>query len=224
MLKLLVTAAWEPELVALRAAVRGGGPELDGVDVVFATLGVGVVEASFGMALALEAHRDANAAIFVGTAGALPGPSSPALLEVVVGASVHLVDVACLMGEAETPAPMPTVALLDEVLTNALASDARRVRVANTLGVTVDDGVAMRLAEHASVEHLEAFAFARGCARAGVPAGVVLAIANGVGARGRAEWRANHEQASALAAGVVWASLPQLRSAVGGIEPSPKAR
>ncbi len=81
--------------------------------------------------------------------------------------------------------------------------------------MTTDDAVALALAAAtgAQVEHLEAFAVARACADAGVPFGAVFCVANTVGARGRDEWRANHERAAAAAcAAINLRSRPTMRS------------
>src|SRR5260370_13344020 len=79
---------------------------------------------------------------------------------------------------------------------------ARRVSVATTLAVTVDDGVATQMARATSahVEHLEAHAVATACAVRGVVFSAVLGVANIVGAQAREQWRANHRRASEAAA------------------------
>jgi hypothetical protein len=110
---------------------------------------------------------------------------------------------------------MPAEALFDRGLHDALVSaGAKSVQIANTVGITTDDALAGRLARAASgsgvvadVEHLEAFAFARACAVAGVPCATALGIANVVGSTGRAEWLAGHVRASQEAADVAWRAL-----------------
>ena len=157
-------------------------------------------------------HRP-DLALLLGTAGVLPRSDAPALGEVVVASAVRLVDAAILDGTAQLPAPMPAAATLDGAVHAALvAAGARSVQIANTVGITVDDALAARIAGAGGddVEHLEAFAFARACASAGVPCGIVLGVANVVGSRGRAEWLANHTAASARAADVAWDALAAL--------------
>ena len=217
-LKLLVAAAWEPELTQFRNQLAAG-PAPDGLEIVLAPLGVGVVEAAIGMTQCVARHGP-DLALLLGTCGSLPSPggatsasrAAGAAFEVVVASRIRLVDHGASAGVAELPAPMPGEAVLDPSMHDALVSaGARSVQIANTLGITIDDGVASKLAGTGhDVEHLEAFAFARACACAGVPCGVVLGVANVVGANGRAEWLANHERASARAGDVAWGALTAL--------------
>jgi nucleoside phosphorylase len=150
------------------------------------------------------ARHSPAAALLVGTCGGFAGRSLP-LGAVVAGESVRLVDGAVALGTAALPDPMPSHVTFDVALHDALVSaGARSVQIANTLGITTDDELATRLAAGgADVEHLEAFAFARACARAGLPCSAALAVANGVGSKGRAEWLAGHVGASASAGELV---------------------
>jgi nucleoside phosphorylase len=168
------------------------------------------------MTRCIERHEP-DLALLLGTAGVLPGRAAPRLGEVVTASLVRLVDGGLLDGASQLPAPMPDTAALDVAVHEALvAAGARSVQIANTLGITVDDALASRIvaAGRDDVEHLEAFAFARACAAAGVPCGIVLGIANIVGSRGRDEWLANHARASASAADVGWAALAGLVATV----------
>jgi nucleoside phosphorylase len=216
-LKLLVVAAWEPELARLRARIADRRPQRP--ELVLETVGVGLVEASIAMTRCIEAHRP-TAALFLGTCGVFldathATASSPALevLAVVTAARAELVDASAVEGKAALPGPMPARATFDDRLRSALVqAGARSVHVANTVAITTDDALAARLACDGAhqVEHLEAFAFARACAVASVPSAAALAVANVVGARGRAEWLANHLQASATVADLVFDALPAL--------------
>lgn len=226
MLKLLVVAAWEPELTRLRqrsADVRHGASR-PVFELVLDTIGVGVVEAAVGMTQCIVRHAPA-AALLIGTCGAFrtagasgrsggPGIDSGAsridLGAAVAGARVCIVDAAVIAGGAALPEPMPAVAPFDAAIHAALvAAGARSVQIANTVGITTADAHAAQLVEAGcgEVEHLEAFGFARACAAAGVPCGAVLGVANTVGASGRAEWLAGHVSASAVAADLAWDAL-----------------
>ncbi|CAN5916875.1 hypothetical protein BH11MYX4_BH11MYX4_63150 [soil metagenome] len=193
-MKFLVVAAWEPELARFRE--RAGAAPIDGVELVLETLGVGIVEASLGMTRCVVRHTP-EVALLIGTAGALPRADALGIGQVVVASAVRLVDAGILDGRAELPPPMPATARLDGAVHDVLvARGVKSVQIANTVGITVDDALAARLgAGDDHVEHLEAFAFARACAASSVRAGIVLGIANGVGARGHAEWLANHTRA-----------------------------
>ena len=201
-MKFLVVAAWEPELAAFRT--RAG--TMAAGDVVMETMGVGLVEAAIAMTRCVERHRP-SAALLLGTCGAFALPIGT----VVTASKVHLACGGITDGAAALPAPMPATASFDEELHAALvAAGAKSVQIANTLGITIDDALASRLAASGGVEHLEAFAFARACAAAGgtaIPCAVVLGVANVVGARGRAEWLANQDSASAKAADVAYKAM-----------------
>src|SRR5579872_5164136 len=71
----LVLSAWEPELAPLRRLLRGSPLARD---VVLEAIGVGTVDAAVGAAHALTRTRPRRA-LFVGTAGAYPGPAARAL-------------------------------------------------------------------------------------------------------------------------------------------------
>lgn len=206
-MKVLVAAAWEPELTRLRELTAGGVP---GVELALGPIGVGSVEASIGMTRRIAEHLP-DVALLLGTCGAIGDLS---IGDVVVASSVHLVDGAVLSGDAELPGPMPSSVDLDRALHDAIAGGgaAKSVRIANTFGITVTDAYAAQLAATASwdVEHLEAFGFARACALADVRCAIVLAVANPVGASGRAAWRASHGWASARAAEAAHAALVRM--------------
>lgn len=209
-LKLLVVAAWEPELLRFRERLAASGGV--GIEIAMEVLGVGLVEASLGMMRCVARHKP-DLALLLGTGGVLPRTEAPRLGDAVAASRVRLLDAGILDGVSQLPAPMPAEAALDVAMHEALVgAGARSVRIANTLGITVDDALAARMvsAGRDDVEHLEAFAFARACASASVPCGIVLGIANVVGSRGRAEWLANHTAASAHAADIAWAALAAL--------------
>ncbi len=199
--KVLVVAAWDPELRRIRERDDAGS-------LLTAAIGVGLVEAGIGMTRCIETHRP-DLAFLVGTCGALhPLPTGA----VVVASQIRLVEASVLAGEAELPAPMPVEAAPPKHLHDVLVeAGARSVQIANTIGITITDAHAARLAREAyEIEHLEAFAFARACASANVPCAIVLAVANAVGAAGRGEWRANHDAASARAGDTLYDALPAL--------------
>ncbi|AKU98199.1 5'-methylthioadenosine nucleosidase [Labilithrix luteola] len=201
-MKLLVVAAFEPELTEFRSLAR----DANVANLEVAAIGVGLVEAAIGMTRAIHQHRPTHA-LLLGTCGAFAG--GVAINDVVTGARAILLDGPSVESRAALPPPLPQecgLALAPPIV----AAGATSVEIANTLGITTDDALATNLSAAASkhpnpngaVEHLEAFAFARACAAAGVVAGVVLGVANVVGSRGREQWRANHVGASAKAAQV----------------------
>jgi len=208
-LKLLVVAAWEPELSRFRERLSELPP---GIELVLETLGVGLVEASIAMTRCVV-REEPSAALLLGTCGAFG--TELGVGTVVSGARVQIVDASVVDGAAALPAPMPTEATFDRGLHDALVgAGAKSVQIANTVGITTDDALAERLARAADVEHLEAFAFARACAAARIPCAAALGVANVVGSKGRAEWLAGHARASQEAADVAWRALPAIMTSL----------
>ena len=190
-MKLLVVAAWEPELERFRELARE--PLITHIA---AGVGIGLVDAAIGTAGLLAEHAP-DSVLLLGTCGSAPG-SSLAIGDIVVARSVLLVDPATAEGRAAlpwSPAPIEGAEVAAFVAAGAIAA-----RVATTLGITTDDALAATLARDAETEHLEAYAVARACAVRGIPCTVLLGITNVVGSTGRAAWRANHVAVSAKVA------------------------
>ncbi len=160
-------------------------------------VGVGLVESALFASRAI-AERKPSSVVLVGTAGAY-GKAGLAIGDVIVASEIVLAAPSGALIEGAMPTSLATDVALSSLF------DAKRVRVATTLSITTNDDVARALEQstQAEVEHLEAFAVGRACAIANVPFTAVLGIANFVGARGRDEWRANHERAAAAACAVV---------------------
>ncbi len=146
--------------------------------------------------------------MLVGTCGAYD--SSIAIGRVVVSRRVVLADPGVAGELSAYPDPMSTELVADAALGEALrAHGAQPTDVATTLAVTTDDPLAGRLSAftRCGAEHLEAYGVAVACAAQGVPFVALLGVANGVGSRGRDEWRQNHRAASAAAIAVLLAWL-----------------
>jgi len=171
-LDLLILAAFEPELAPLRAAAALGpglAGRLSGRTVAARAVGIGMPSAAAGAATAL-AELGAGTVVLVGTCGAYRG-AGLAIGDVIVANVVRVADVAAAEGRAEFPAPMVTSLPSDSRLRLELArSGARPAHVATTLGITVDDASAARVAQAtgSQVEHLEAFGVATACAARGI--------------------------------------------------------
>ena len=189
----LVAAAYPPELEGLSQLLRA---ELTSGQVVTRALGIGLVESAAGATQAIAELRPSRI-VLVGTCGVLPGVALP-IGAVVVARRSRL----AVRAVEYVPPIMPTEAYGDEELATRFAGalGAMTVTVVCPVGVTSDDGEAARLAATgAEVEQLECFSVLAAAARASIPATAVLAIANTVGSRGSAEWRANRVQAEAAA-------------------------
>lgn len=172
--KLLICAAFPPELEALRR-------ELADAPVEFRALGVGLVDSALGAASCLGAGQPL---VLVGTVGAYP-QSGLAIGTLVTAGSLAL---------AADPAELPD--MLTEPLPAIPLDGFPSVRVATTLGVTARSDLAEQLGRRHDVEHMEGYAVARAAARIDAPFRAVFAVANEVGPSGRAEWLANHRRVS----------------------------
>jgi len=188
---MLFVAAFEPELAKLRELRPSLWAE---------PVGIGLAASAVGTCRALSG-RSPKGVVLVGTCGSLPGRGL-AIGELVVAAGVRLASAALARGEGAMPPPMGDVLFCDGTL---LRLPARSVQVATTLSVTTNDelAVAMARSTQCDVEHLEAYAVALACREAGVPFLAVLAVANEVGSRGRAQWSENHRRVSAALAEAV---------------------
>lgn len=205
-MNLLCVSAFEPELTRFR--------ELAPRRIAMEPIGIGLVDAAIRTAELLLRHSPAEA-IFLGTCGSARADLT--IGDVVFATSVSLFagPGADLVGEGEIAVPMEGG--LREAL---VAAGATPATVVNTLGVTTTNDLATHVAACGDIEHLEAYAFVRACARAYVPCAVVLGIANEVGARGRQQWRANHVTASAHAAQTLAEAIAISRKST--TEPSPE--
>lgn len=230
----LILAAFDPELAALRAALGDGravvagaaGDGVGGLSVACRVVGIGLPAAAAGAATLLG-EREVRAVVLVGTCGAYRS-AHRAIGDVVVPQRLRLVDPASLEGETEFPPPMAVACEADPLLLEGLtaaggpaASSPRTLCVATTLAITVDDARAARIAERAgaNLEHLETHGVALACAARGVPFAAVLAVANFVGSSGRAEWQAHHRSAEAAAGERV---LRWLRDGAKGLPLAPR--
>lgn len=199
---LLVLAAHALELAPFAAALAAHPPS--DTRYASAVVGVGMPAAGAGATRALLDTMP-RAAVLVGSAGVYPGRFAFVPGEVVLADSVALVDAAATAGRASLPDAMATRAATDPVLTVALGGELRRVRVAATPGITLDDALARELGARSGcdVENLETLSVALACAGVGVPFAAVLAITNEVGAQGHAQWVANQRAAAEAACAVV---------------------
>jgi nucleoside phosphorylase len=183
--RVVVVAAFEPELLAFREAL----PEVRAVAV-----GIGLVDAALGTS-ALLARGGVDLLVLLGTCGVFHDDDAEA---VIVGSGAVLADPAAALGHAALPEPISARVAIAETFgaTTALGE------IATTVGVTTSDEAARALAQatRARAEHMEAYAVAKACMMHGARCGVILGAANVVGAQGRAQWRANHVAASARAA------------------------
>jgi futalosine hydrolase len=210
----LVVAAFHPELAPLRSSLGEGlrGP-VGGKEIVATPVGIGLPQASVGAALRIADARP-GLVVLVGTCGAYPG-TALRIGDVVAARRILLVDPAVVDEVAQFPDPMSIATEADRRTHTAfVAAGAVSADVATTLAVTVDDGVATRVARAsgAQAEHLEAHGVASASATLGVPFAALLGVANVVGSRARQEWRANHRSAAEAAIRVLtaWLASPPL--------------
>ncbi|HEX8796575.1 MAG TPA: hypothetical protein VF765_36745 [Polyangiaceae bacterium] len=174
------------------------------LQVVARVVGIGLPMAAVGTAMVLG-ELTPRVAVMVGTCGAYAGSGVP-VGDVVVARHLRFGTTGVAEGLVQFPEPLSIATTADERLADALGGyGARAADVVTTPAVTVDDAAASRLAQAAGAqaEHLEAYGAAIACAARGIPFTAVLGVANAVGSRARDEWRANHRQAAAAAAGVV---------------------
>jgi nucleoside phosphorylase len=200
----LVAAAYPPELEGLNALCADA---MASGRVVARAVGVGLVEASAGIERAIAELSPARV-VLVGTAGCFAA-SGLTIGQLVVVQRAHLVARA----PEYLPALMRTRADADSLLAAAFAKamGAPLVEAVSTLGITLADGEAERLASQgpAQIEQLECYAVLAGAARHKVPATAVFAVANRVGSSGAAEWRQHRADAERAAVEAVARALTE---------------
>jgi len=206
-LPVLIVSAFAPELAPLVAWLDAPAQRALRAAVTCQPAGIGAVEAAAGAAEAIARLRP-GLVLFAGTAGRYG--DSPPTGACAVARRLLLAPTAVLRGEAYLPGPMPRHVTTDPALRSALRAGRRFpvADVATTLGITTRRTLAARLAATgAALENLEVFAVARAAARAGVPFGAVLGVANRVGPQAHREWRANAGAATTAACAVIQAWL-----------------
>ncbi|HZZ83227.1 MAG TPA: phosphorylase [Anaeromyxobacteraceae bacterium] len=175
----LLLAAFAPELAGLDGAPPAGWR--------VAACGVGAVAAAVRTARLL-AEDAPERVLFVGTCGAL---DERLRIGDLVSASGAL---ATSQEELSGRAYRPEVEAVRWAATWSLPLP--KVAVVVPPAITSSEQGARAFARVAAVEHLELSGVLAACAEVGVPAGAALAVANRVGPRANAEWRANHAQVS----------------------------
>jgi purine-nucleoside phosphorylase len=145
-------------------------------------VGVGPVPAGVCTAVLLE-RLAPSGVVLIGTAGAYPG--GPPIGPAIAASRVGLSDGVAAMGLGYVPRPPPPVEC-DAALLARLGLPTQAVLT--TGAITTDAGLARRLADGWTVEHLEAYAVGFACRAAGIPFVAVLGITNAVGPDAHAEW------------------------------------
>ncbi len=173
-----------PGLV-LCSATAGELGDLPGV-----TIGIGLCDALIGMTRSVL-PLNPDFVVFVGTAGALPG-SGLQIGQVICASSVRLGDAALALGLGYVPTPAG-------VHTGVAIEGLAYVDVVTNLSITSDPDLAVRHAQTAEVEHMEAYAVAHACHSRRINWACILGIANVVGPDAHAEWTANHVGCEAAA-------------------------
>jgi nucleoside phosphorylase len=171
-------------------------------DVEGEVIGVGPIVAAVATAAVL-ARRKPERVVLIGTGGAYAG-DPPVGVAVAASRLGWSYGVAAL-GLGYVPRPPPPLESDAELLERL---ELPRHAVLTTGAVTTDPGLARRLADGWSVEHLEAYGVALACREARVPFVVVLGISNRVGPDAHVEWLTHRDAAQDAARRAI---LPLLR-------------
>jgi futalosine hydrolase len=195
--QVLIAAAFEGEMAPLRDRIQKRG----GTSVRTETIGIGLVEASLGMAAALAKHKP-QLVVLIGTAGSYPDRGLK-IGDVVEAAEARIACPAHAEGRAALPTLMKSRVVLPDLRLASMRP--RRVIAGNTVSITTEDSLAWAIRDflRADIEHLEVFAAARACELARIDFACVLGIANAVGDMGRRQWHEHHEDASKAVVNVV---------------------
>jgi len=174
--------------VQVCAAVPAELGEVPGI-----ALGVGPLAAGVAAATWLAGVRP-EAVVLVGTAGTYAG--GPPIGAVVAADSLALASTAAALGLGYVPMG-PGLLRADERLLNL--AGLPRARVLTVAAITTDRPLAALYAREWEVEHMETYAVAYACAKAGVPCVALLGITNHVGPDAHREWLTNRDAAQKAA-------------------------
>jgi nucleoside phosphorylase len=188
----LIVAAHEPELDAVRACLPSGGQVASGrIRIAAQAVGVGVVQATVGTMQALAAYEP-DAVVLTGSCGVLPTRDIE-LLACVAPASFRLVCLGEVMHASIMPPVVQAHVPTDDSLRRALmrADTLREVRAATTLGITTQQAMAENIATWSScdVENMEGFGVAQACQSFAVPFAALFSVTNHVGPEGRTQFQ-----------------------------------
>ena len=211
----LIVAAHPVELGPLRAALGGETAARGALRVTTQAVGVGLATAGSGTARALAAS-EARGVVLLGSFGAYPGGGAQ-LASLLAPTDTTLVDEALLAKRAAAPSAMAVRSRADEALQAGLLRVAAGISggvltgtLATTAFITTDDALAASLARSGCVgENLECVAVGLACEAERMPWAALLACTNDVGARGRAQWLAEHAHAAEQTCGGLLAWLDQ---------------
>jgi nucleoside phosphorylase len=210
--KILVVAAWPPELKQLRGKLRTSPYREWRGRVESAAVGVGLIESAIGTT-ALLARFKPDMLVLIGTAGVF----DCANVEILEAAAVSTTVIGSPEKDdvAQLPAPMPRESMTSRRLTSAMSKTLglKTTRVVCPLAITrtVQRAEALMKVTGASLENLEVFAVAQAAKRAKVPFVAVLGVANTVGPKGAHQWRKYGEAAAATACDAVCTWLSNQR-------------
>lgn len=202
---ILVVSAFAPELAPLKRWLAGPAGRRYKSIVHAIPVGIGAVDAAAGAAEAI-AQVAPDVVLFVGTAGSYG--ARPAIGDVAIAARIRLVSTAALRAQGYLPKPMHVLDATDAPLRRELLLSAGGLGhvtdVATPLAITTAPRLLNLVAgrTRADVENLEVFGVARAVARAQLPFGALLGIANRVGPKAHVEWLAHRETATASACAV----------------------
>lgn len=198
--KILVLAAWPPELSRIRGLFRTAPYRKWRGHIEMQAVGVGLVEAAIGTTAALARYQP-QLLILVGTAGVFPG----AQLNLTKAAVVSRITLGSpeKQSVAQLPAPMPCETFTSARLSADLAksSSLQMASVVCPLAITRSSrrAKALETGSGARLENLEAFAVAQAAHRAKIPFVSVLGVSNVVGSKGAKQWQDHGKEAAANA-------------------------
>lgn len=200
MTRLLILAAFEPELQPLRSLVA------DRDDVRLDIVGVGAIAAAANTSRIISRELDRIGPNFeilwIGSCGKSPDSSLP-LLSLVAASEVRLADLSAIKGEARIPEIM-TTHISSKSETYSKIEELQLAHCAakfyTTLAITENPTAALTLAKATSArfESMELFAVATAAALFDIPWTALSSITNTVGHS--QEWKTNFKDAAKLTA------------------------
>lgn len=186
--RLLITAAFEPELRLFRENIQGS------TNIFVEEVGIGCISAALETSRLISQLQPTHV-LFVGSIGAIAKDVSPQTL--VSATSTLFLDQALVTGKSYLPEAMTTHITADKQLSYLLT----RLNIAileapiyTTPSITKDSQIASLIARSANAmfENLELFGVAAACERSSIAWNAVCSVTNTVGENGHEEWKNNY--------------------------------
>lgn len=192
--KILITAAFEPELKPLRLALKKQK------NIVFSTSGIGITQAAAKTTVALLRTK-AKQVIFVGSSGSYS--KKIPLLTIVCATESIIGDYAFCSAKSYNPKNYPAIFKADNGVIKKIKSLKNEKvffsPISSTISITNNRSWAKKfLKKDHYFENLELYGVAQACSNLGIPWNAISVVTNHIGKNANMEWLKNYVEAARI--------------------------